>query len=71
MSEPKDSKKYACPNCGGVEYITNLNVYDIYMASDGKLRWQKSEPACGELTLFCRDCSERAPAEYAMGCDRV
>jgi hypothetical protein len=53
------SKKIACKNCGGQEFITALNAYDIYEVMNKKLVRTKTEFTDDEFALFCRDCSEK------------
>jgi len=68
MGEQEDKEKYACPHCGCNEYLTALNAYDVYVAMDDKLHFQSHEIADDEIQLFCRDCAERAPAEFENDC---
>lgn len=56
-----DNPKHACPRCGGVEFITGLNSYDLYEAVGDKLFWRKTEIAhSADSRLFCRECGEAA-----------
>jgi hypothetical protein len=55
--------KYPCPHCGGTEFISQLNRYDIYRydETDGKIHFTHHEYIDDSLVLFCRDCCEKMP----------
>ena len=57
--------KYACPKCGGTEFLTELNASGRYSAVGDELLWQFSEP-CGlvRFRLHCRECRAEAPEEF-------
>lgn len=59
-----DKPNYACPHCGGTEYITPLNSWDRYQAINDRLCWQATELGQCELEIYCRECGERAPSDF-------
>ena len=57
--------KYACPKCGGTEFLTELNASDCYSAAGDELLWQFSEPCdVVKFRLHCRECHAEAPEEF-------
>lgn len=54
--------EYKCSICGGEEFISQLNQYDVYAKEDNKLRYVKSELINVPLILYCRECS--TPLQY-------
>ena len=57
--------KYACPNCGEIEFVTLPNSHDRYMAMEDRLCWQKTElSGHNDFQLYCHCCGDRAPEEY-------
>lgn len=60
MSKPK----YACPECGGVEFVSAPNSWDRYLADGDGLFWQATDGGDDELKLYCRECGERAPLNF-------
>lgn len=54
-----DFNKNECP-CGGKEFITDLNSYDIYILVNGKFEWQKSQLDDEHLEeVSCRECGKK------------
>jgi hypothetical protein len=51
------AKQLSC-NCGGTEFITKLNQYDIDESEliNGILEFQSSENTDDEFKVFCREC---------------
>jgi len=48
-----------CQKCGGEEFITSLNSYDVYRIVEGKPVFVKTEVANMDFVLFCRECGQR------------
>ena len=57
----KNKDEIKCQECGGQEFITIPNRYDVYVVIDAKLELIDSLQAEGEVyrELYCRDCSEK------------
>ena len=49
--------KYKC-KCGSIEFITDLNSYDVYEFVGTKLGYIKTELIDDKINLYCRDCGE-------------
>jgi hypothetical protein len=56
--KPKFIMEYRCKKCGGNEFISEPNKYDVFEGFEGKIRLKSSEYTNEKLVLFCRDCSE-------------
>jgi hypothetical protein len=48
-------KTNTCPHCGGKEFISQLNGYELYRYSktDGKIHYVRQEYTEEPLKLFC------------------
>ena len=62
MSE-NNKPKYACPKCGGEEFVSTLNSWDRYMAMDDGIYWQKCESS-GAGDIHCAECDAPIPPEF-------
>lgn len=51
------NKQLSC-ECGGKEFITQLNGYSVYQVIDDKLQFMRQELTDNEL-LHCRDCGKQ------------
>ncbi len=58
-----EKEKYACKSCDCVEFVTQPNKYDIFVAENNKLLLQKTEFINEEFEFFCRECSEKLEFE--------
>ena len=52
------TKNIKCKHCGGKEFISKPNQYDVYVADEDDLELQKSEIVDEKIQLYCRECSE-------------
>ena len=59
-----DRPKYACPHCGETEFCTLPDSYAIYRAEGGSLHFTRTELTNEKFLLYCRECGEKAPAEF-------
>lgn len=48
-----------CNNCGGKEFISQMNQYDVYLFEDGELVFQDSELIDEKVELYCRYCGTK------------
>lgn len=48
--------KYKCKNCENNEFISQLNVYDIFESKENKIILIDSVRTEDERQLFCRKC---------------
>ncbi|MFQ3576622.1 MAG: hypothetical protein SNJ77_09320 [Cytophagales bacterium] len=51
--------EYKCKVCGGEEFVSQPNQYDIFENNNGKLIFKNSALVNNKLELFCRECSEK------------
>jgi predicted nucleic-acid-binding Zn-ribbon protein len=47
---------YKCTKCGGQEFITQLNRYDVFSVNGAKLEHTKTEQIDEKIILYCRNC---------------
>ena len=59
-----DKPKYACPHCGSEEFVSGLNSWDRYMATDDGIIWQKCERGHGDDNIHCVECDAPIPPEF-------
>ena len=58
MNKPK----YACPKCGGTEFITQLNIYQRWHAHGDKISWSRDlHDDSVPFELSCPDCDIPPP----------
>jgi len=50
--------EYKCKKCGGEEFITQPNRYDVYKNHNGAVELQSSKFIDEPEILYCRECSE-------------
>ncbi|MBO4738365.1 MAG: hypothetical protein J5606_02260 [Bacteroidales bacterium] len=51
-------KKIQCTQCGGTEFITQPNKYDVYEVVDGELQYVNTESIDDMDVFYCRECGE-------------
>ena len=48
--------KYRCSECGCDEFMSSLNGYDVFLAQDDALYYQRSESSDDLIEFFCMNC---------------
>ncbi len=51
--------EYKCKKCGGKEFISKPNRYDVFKVQGNKIFYRKTEIIDEKSILFCRECSEK------------
>jgi len=60
MKQEKQTSFSGCKECGGEEFISQPNQYDVFVpGEDDELIWVDSESIDEELKLFCRNCGTK------------
>lgn len=63
MSIHNDTK-YACPQCGSDEFVTQPDSYAVYCAEGDSLGFSRTVLTNDEFRLSCRECGEAAPEAF-------
>lgn len=66
----KVANKNQCPKCGSLEFITDLNQYDVLRFRNGHFEIERSE-LCDDFKLFCRDCDTQINEKASEIKDKV
>lgn len=69
---PKAKVRFkGCNGCGGTEFISQLNQYDVYVFEDDELVFQDSEIIDEKVELYCRDCGTQLKEKEVYALIRV
>lgn len=60
----EETLKYACPECGCLEFVSSPDSYSVYKAEGDSLRFKCAETIEAEMDLHCRECGEEVPVEF-------
>ena len=56
-----------CKECGGEEFISQPNQYDVFVwGEDDELIWSGNETIDAEMKLYCRDCGTKLKVKQVI-----